>query len=97
MGELEKMLQVVASSSYKFSPSGNPKIRLYQGRESDDLMGCLALLYFLVYPKLRLRRGRECNVRSGRRALRTHFRFLAIPKYDFSDFEKVMMQWVAWH
>ena len=43
---------------------------------------------------MRLGRGRESNVASGRRALRTHFRLLAIPKYDFSEVEKTM---IAWH
>ena len=33
-----------------------------------------------------------CNVASGRRVLRTHFRLLAIPKYDFGYVEKGMIQ-----
>ena len=45
---------------------------------------------------MRLEWCRESNVASGRRAHRTRLRILAIPKY-FSDVEKGMILWVAWH
>ena len=63
-------------------------------------MGCVALTRHIILPgltKMRLGRGRKSNVASGRRALRTHFRLLAIPKYDNREVEKTIIQWVAWH
>ena len=63
-------------------------------------MDCLALTRNIKLSgpsKIRHQRGRDCNDADGRRALRTHFRFLAIRKYEFGDDEKTMIQWVAWH
>ena len=61
-------------------------------------MGCLALTRHFILSglsKMRLGRGREGNISSVRRALRTHFRLLAIQKYDFTDVKKAMIQGVA--
>ena len=46
---------------------------------------------------MRLGRGREGNIASGRRSLHTHFQFLDLPKYDYNDLEKAMIQGFAWH
>ena len=83
--------------SYTFSHLDCPNTRLYLIRVSNNSSGCLALTRHIKLSglsKMRLRRSRESNVASGRRALRTNFRLLAIPKYDFSEVEKAMIQGV---
>ena len=63
-------------------------------------MGCMAETWHIIpfgLSKIRHGGGRESIVASGRRALRTHFRLLSIPKYKFGEVEKAMNQWVAWH
>ena len=38
--------------------------------------------------------GRESKNGNGRRTRRTHFRLLAIRKYDFSEVKKAMITWL---
>ena len=78
-------------TSHTFWPSGYPNVRISRGREIDDLKVCLLLSRrFIIFglSKYRHGRGRESNVASFRWDLRTHFRLLAIPRYDFSEVEK---------
>ena len=63
-------------------------------------MGCLALTRHIIISgqtKMRVGQGRESNFASGCGALRTYFCLLAMPKYDFSEVEKAMIQGNDWN
>ena len=85
---------------HTFSTSGSLKIRINRGRESEDSRCCLSIFRHFIHSglcKMRLGRVRGNIFTSGRWALRTKFRRLAIEKYDFREVEKPMIQEVSLH